>query len=230
MLGDPRQVGTEFKISFGNLSYTGYLPEDGVSFTDNMATEEKHTDERGATITRIFYDDGQKLDVSFKIKETGGTITPPKKGAIISITTPTGSAAENFIVADADVTLNRGVSMLKLSLEREDNMQGTYDADTTPPAPTLVLTDNAAGVVGISVSLAWPTGAAHADYVDIYLASTDSQPSEPYMTVASAPCEGAGSQNIIGLRTYAPAITVYGWAVARNSLSSTATTDNVTLA
>lgn len=116
--GDRVQKGQEWKVGFGALSYTGYLPED-FTFKNKDADDEVIKDERNATITHILTDPRVVMSGSFLIKSTG-SITPPNKGDWISLQGPADVAAKYYRVDDASVAFSRSVSKLSLSLLLED--------------------------------------------------------------------------------------------------------------
>lgn len=122
--GDKVQKGQQWKVEFGSLAYTGYLPEDYTE--QDTADDEAVKDERNATISHILTDPRIVISVTFLIKSTG-SITPPAKGDYITMTSPAGVSTK-YYCNDATVSLSRGISKLSLSLLREDSMAATYDA------------------------------------------------------------------------------------------------------
>lgn len=117
--GDLVQKGQQWKVGFGNLTYTGYMPTD-FTFKDQDAADEVITDERGATVTHILTDPKEVMTGTFLIKSTG-SITPPAKGDYVSIKGPDDSAAKYYYVDDSSVSFTSGVSRLTLSLLLEDS-------------------------------------------------------------------------------------------------------------
>lgn len=122
--GDKVQKGQQWKVEFGSFAYTGYQPTD---VTNKLtADDEAVKDTRNATISHLLTDPRRELTVNFMIKSTG-SITPPAKGDIITLTTPEGVSTK-FYCNDASVSLSSGISKLAMSLLREDSMAATYDA------------------------------------------------------------------------------------------------------
>ncbi len=122
--GDKVQKGQQWKVEFGSMAYTGYMPTDATNKL--TADDEVVKDTRGATITHILTDPRRELAATFLIKSTG-SITPPAKGDYITVTTPEGVSTK-FYCNDASVAFSSGISKLTLSLLREDSMAATYDA------------------------------------------------------------------------------------------------------
>lgn len=118
--GDKVQKGQEWKVEYGNLTLTGYLPT-AFTFKDQDADDEVIRDERGATITHILTDPREVMTGEFLIKATGGSITPPAKGSYISIKGPDDSSAKYYYVVDAGLTFSSGITRLSLSLILEDS-------------------------------------------------------------------------------------------------------------
>ena len=123
--GDAVQIGTEWLIGFGSASYTGYMTESiQQKFT---AKQDEIPDERGATQSRILTNPGKSLKGTWLIKSTGGSLTPPAPGEIVTMTPPTGTSTK-YLCVDADVKTSRLIAQLSMDLIREDSMAATYDA------------------------------------------------------------------------------------------------------
>ena len=118
--GDAVQKGQQWKISYGNLTYTGYMPTDWQ--WKDEADDEVIKDERNATATHILTDPRQTQTGSFLIKSTGD-ITPPAKGSYISIKDPDDTTARYYYVVDASVAFSTGVTKLTLALILEDSQE-----------------------------------------------------------------------------------------------------------
>lgn len=117
--GDKVQKGQEWKVEFGSLSYTGYLPTDWT-LKDGDADDEPIKDERGATISHILTDPRTVMSGTLMIKSTG-SITAPPKGSYIQLTGPTDVAAKYYYVVDATLTFSSGITRLALQLILEDS-------------------------------------------------------------------------------------------------------------
>ena len=117
----PTQKGTALKVGFGSFAYTGYLPEDGLSWAKPLLNETIVKDEDNLTITKILSDPANVFNMTLIIKNVGGSITPPAKGDPITITDP-GGATLVCMTVDANVAFARDQSRLKLSLIKEDSM------------------------------------------------------------------------------------------------------------
>lgn len=117
--GDAVQKGQEWKISFGDFTYTGYLPT-AWSIKTKDADDEIVPDERGATITHILRNPRRTMNGDLLIKDTG-SITPPAKGSYVSLRGPDDAAAKYYYVEDASVAFATSITRLSLSLLLEDS-------------------------------------------------------------------------------------------------------------
>jgi hypothetical protein len=121
----PVQTGVEWKLGYGATAYVGYQVEDASQSQESDEEIIKDTD--GATATVIDMDPRTVLSMTFLIKSTG-SITPPDKNSILSLTGPNDVGATAYRVTSSSVAFSRGVSRLSLGLIREDSMAATYDA------------------------------------------------------------------------------------------------------
>lgn len=123
-LGDKVQVGQQWRVEFGSFAYTGFLP---TSVTHKITADDAAIkDERDATISHILTDPRVELTLDLNVKSTA-SITPPAKGATVTVTTPAGVSTK-FYTNDATMSFSPGITKLSISLIREDSMQATYDA------------------------------------------------------------------------------------------------------
>lgn len=116
----PVQKGEVLKVGFGSFAYTGYVPEDGLTWK-KPGNIETVTDENGATLTKIISDPRDEFDLTLIIKNTSGSITPPITGAKVDITNPAGSSVSTMCV-EGSVQFSRSYAKLQLSLVKEDSM------------------------------------------------------------------------------------------------------------
>lgn len=124
-MGAPTQTGVEWKLGYGATDYVGYQVEEASQSQESDEEVIKDTD--GGTATIIDMDPRTVLSLTFLIKSTG-SIVPPNKNAILSLTGPNDALATNYRVTSGSVAFSRGVSRLSLGLMREDSMAATYDA------------------------------------------------------------------------------------------------------
>lgn len=127
--GDAVQKGQQWKLHFGNLARTGYLPT-AWTFKDQDADDETVPDERGATITHILTNPRKLMTGDLLIKDTG-SITPPAKGDYIWLQGPADAAALYYYVDDAQVSFSSGITRLSLSLLLEDSQSNGAVFDDT---------------------------------------------------------------------------------------------------
>ena len=124
----PVQAGTDLVIGFGGLSWSGYVAEDGLTWKRAYNTKEDHTDQNGATRTKIRMDLYDELSGSFIIDDSSGTVTiassVPTEGDAFSITDPDGDT-EAFEVMDASAALAAGAVKLTVTLRKEASMTYT---------------------------------------------------------------------------------------------------------
>jgi hypothetical protein len=124
------QQGTALKIGFASFSYTGYIPDDGLTWKKPLGNVEEHTDGDGAMLTKILMDQRDEFSVEFIILDATGDITPPSEGTAVTFTDPDNTSVTAF-VTEAPTTFNRGAAKLSLDLVKEASM--TYVADPWTP-------------------------------------------------------------------------------------------------
>lgn len=115
------QLGTTLKIGFGNLTYTGYIPEDGFSWSKPYGNQEDITDAVGDMETKILMDARDEFTGSFIILDATGSTTPPAQGATVTITNPANTSVA-CMCQSANVTFNRGHAVLTMTLVKEGSM------------------------------------------------------------------------------------------------------------
>ncbi len=111
--------GQQVKISFGSLSYSGYIPEDFTWSKPNKSVEDVK-DADGATIAKIFMDPSTEVEGTFIIDSTG-SITPPADGTQITITLPDNTSFTGLSIGSS-VKFAHGATKLTLKLIKEDNL------------------------------------------------------------------------------------------------------------
>lgn len=125
MANEPTQLGAQWKLGFGGVEYTGYMPTDAeVSPTGES---ESVPDENGATCSVITTNKGQEQSYTFLIKSTG-SLVPPEKDSLVSFKGPGDATAVKRRVLESAVKYSKGISQLTLKVIREASMAAAYDA------------------------------------------------------------------------------------------------------
>lgn len=113
------QKGTTLKIGYGSLAYTGYVPQD---WTHTPTGEQKELkDTNNATLTVLVENLGDQHSGSLLILDSGGSITPPAKGATVTLTPP-GGTSTNYRCVDSSVKFTAEESILSLTIIKEVSM------------------------------------------------------------------------------------------------------------
>ena len=124
--GDRVQIGKAFKVEYGSFAFTGYQPT-SVSNVRN-ADVESIKDIRNANISHQITNPGKQITVTALIEDSGGSITPPDIGDIITLTPPEGTSTKYCLLSSPSVTHSNGITTISMTLTREDSMAATYDA------------------------------------------------------------------------------------------------------
>lgn len=126
MANTPTTQGTAWKIGLGALSYTGYQAK-GTITREDIAQDVVIRGVDGETVSVITYDRAATLKGSFYITSTG-SLTPPAKNSVITLTPPEGTSV-NWRVVSASVTSGSVgedmVAVLTLDLIKETSMTYT---------------------------------------------------------------------------------------------------------
>ena len=115
------QQGTSVMVSFASFAYGAFIPEDGLTWKKPLGNIEEVTDANGAMLTKILMDQRDEFSVELIIPTTGGDVTPPIVGTLLTITNP-DNVSVGCMVVDATVTFNRGNTKLSLDLIKEVSM------------------------------------------------------------------------------------------------------------
>jgi hypothetical protein len=124
--GDRVQIGKAFKVEYGSFAYTGYQAT-SVGNT-RTADVESIKDTRNANISHQITNPGKQINVSALIEDSGGSVTPPAVGDIITLTPPEGTSQKWCLLSPATVTHGNGITSISMTLTREDSMAAYYDA------------------------------------------------------------------------------------------------------
>ena len=103
------------KIAFGDFAYTGYAPE---TIKVKNVGDVQHFFADGAHLTSLTMNKGTQIQADLIILNAG-SLTPPAKGSVVSITPPQGTAVAYF-TEDAEVTSSAGVAKLSYTGIKHD--------------------------------------------------------------------------------------------------------------
>ena len=126
-MGAPVQVGDAVVIGFGDLAWTGYVAEDGLSWKKAYGSQEDTKDQSGATRSKIRMDVYEELSGTFIIDDASGTDKPNAftPGDTITLIPP-DSASATWEVQDSTTALAAGATKLTITIRKEASM--TYSA------------------------------------------------------------------------------------------------------
>ena len=119
----PVQVGDAVIIGFQSFAWSGYVAEDGLTWTPDYNNEEVATDQNGATRSKIRMDAYEELSGTFIVDDPGDDSEVIKigKGDVFSITTPDGGA-EVWEVQSGSTALAAGALKITATLRKEASM------------------------------------------------------------------------------------------------------------
>jgi len=113
------QKGTTYQIAFGDFAYTGYVPEDGLSWSKPREVVEV-TDTNGAIVNKVIHAPKDVFSATFLILDAG-SITPPNTGDTVSITDP-ANTSQSCMCVSGNVEFNRAHTKLVLELVNEPDI------------------------------------------------------------------------------------------------------------
>lgn len=117
------QAGDAVIIGFQSFAWSGYVAEDGMTWTNGYNREESTMGQDGSTRSKIRMDEYEELAGSVIVDDPGDdseTISF-KPGDTVSITTPDG-ASETWEVQSAPVALAAGALKINFTLRKEVSM------------------------------------------------------------------------------------------------------------
>lgn len=125
----PIQEGQDLEIGFKSYAWTGYVPEDGLTVTNNFNEKEIHKDLNGATRNKIRMDEFTSLQAVFVIDLASPTAYPVEftDGDIITVTPPAGTSTV-WEINDPSTAYAPGAIKLTATLLKEVSM--TYVVPT----------------------------------------------------------------------------------------------------
>ena len=115
------QKGTTLKVGFGSFAYTGYIPEDGLTWEKPYGQEVEITNASGDMMTKILMDARDTFTMDLVILDSGGSITPPRQGDTVTVTNPAGSSVACYCKS-GKATFIRANTKLTLELVKESSM------------------------------------------------------------------------------------------------------------
>lgn len=113
------QLGTALKIGYGSFAYTGYVAQGFTHETTGEIKELKNAD--NATFTKLVENLGNRYTLKLLILDATGSITPPARGATVTITTPQ-NASTDCMCESSSIEFTAEESMLTLTLVKEASM------------------------------------------------------------------------------------------------------------
>lgn len=121
----PVQAGTDLEIGFAGFTWTGYTPEDGLTWKKGYKRTEEHMDTNGATRTKIRMDEYESVSATFVIDDA----TTPyalvlTDGDVITVTPP-GGTSSTWEVEEASTALAAGAMKITATLIKEVSMSYT---------------------------------------------------------------------------------------------------------
>lgn len=122
----PVQAGTDLEIGFAGFTWTGYTPEDGLTWKKGYKRTEEHMDTNGATRTKIRMDEYESVSATFVIDDA----TTPyalvlKDGDVITVKAPGAEATTSWEVEEASTALAAGAMKITATLIKEVSMSYT---------------------------------------------------------------------------------------------------------
>ena len=122
----PVQAGQSLEIGFKSYSWSGYVPEDGLTVTNSYGQTEIHADLNGATRNKIRMDERTTVQGVFVIDlaETPNDVEFTD-GDTITVTPPAGTETV-WEINDASTAYAPGAIKLTCTLIKEVSM--TYSA------------------------------------------------------------------------------------------------------
>jgi hypothetical protein len=124
MANEPVQNGTDIIVGFGSFSWSGFLPEDGLTDVIQFKHTEALTDLNGNARTKVRAGRFRELAGTFTVDSPNATFRGIKPGNVIAITGPGGTSA-NYEVQEWSVSNNRHAAQVSCRLRKEDAMTYT---------------------------------------------------------------------------------------------------------
>lgn len=126
-MATPVQAGTSIEIGFKSFAWTGYIPEDGLTWKKGYNRTETHMDTDGSTRTKIRMDEYEQLSGVFVVNLTTPTANDVvfTDGDVITVTPP-GGTESTWEITDASSALAAGAIKITATMIKEVSM--TYTA------------------------------------------------------------------------------------------------------
>jgi hypothetical protein len=121
----PVQAGTDLEIGFKSFSWTGYIPEDGMTWKKGYKRTEEHMDTNGATRTKIRMDEYESVSATFVIDLAQTPYAVVLTDGDVITVTPPGGTSSTWEVEEASTALAAGAIKLTATLIKEVSMSYT---------------------------------------------------------------------------------------------------------
>jgi len=119
--------GDDVIIGFDGFSWSGYIPEDGLTYKQAYNNTETTTDTDGATRSKIYFDQYEEITVTVIVDDPGddSEVTQIAQASTASITAPGAGAPVVFEVQDATTTYAAGALKITATLRKEASITYT---------------------------------------------------------------------------------------------------------
>jgi hypothetical protein len=123
-MATPVQAGDDVIIGFRDFAWSGYVAEDGLTWSNGYNREETTMDQDGATRSKIRMDEYEEISGSFIIDDPGNDseVVLIKTGDAIAITTPDGASETWEAQGTPSTALAAGALKLTITLRKEVSM------------------------------------------------------------------------------------------------------------
>jgi len=119
MANEPVQNGTEIVVGFGSFSWSGFLPEDGLTDALNYKHSATMLDLNGNARTKVRAGKFREVSGTFVVDSPNTTFRRIKPGDTITMTGPAGTSVK-YEVQEWSVANARHAAKVTCRLRKED--------------------------------------------------------------------------------------------------------------